>query len=67
MAALLKLVGRLAGIVGVVLAVVAVVVRLGGSYTLGGFQVGTVFQAAICALALACLGYVASIVEGPRR
>jgi hypothetical protein len=67
MESLLRWIGRLAGIGGALLAVFAVVVRLGGAYAIGGFQTGTLLLAATCAMALACLSYVAIIAEGPRR
>jgi len=56
-------IGRLAGLVGVLLTAVALVVRLTGSYELGSFQVLTVLQAGTAAMVLACLGYVASSAE----
>jgi hypothetical protein len=46
--------GRILGIVGLVLCAVAVLGRISGHYTLGGFQVGTVLIAGIAALAAAC-------------
>ena len=64
---LLRWAGRLAGIVGTLLAVFAVITRLGGAYMVGGFQTGTLLLAATCALAFACLSYVAILVEGPGR
>ncbi|MFO1197143.1 MAG: hypothetical protein U1E86_09240 [Burkholderiaceae bacterium] len=67
MGALYKMVGRTAGVLGVLLALFAVVVRMGGNYTFGGFQVGTLFLAAVCAVCIGCLGYLASIVEGGGR
>ena len=47
-------VGRIVGIAGLVLCALAVLVRLTGHYTLGGFQAGTVLVAGIAALAAAC-------------
>ncbi len=67
MESLLRWIGRLAGIGGALLAVFAVVARLGGSYMVAGFQTGTLLLAATCAMALACLSYVAIIAEGSRR
>lgn len=47
-------VGRIVGIAGLVLCALAVLARLTGHYTLGGFQVGTILVAGIAALAAAC-------------
>ena len=66
MQALLIWIGRVAGIAGVVITGVAVIGRLGGAYWLGGFQVGTLLQAGMAALLLACLAYVAALAERPR-
>ena len=64
---LLCLLARLAGIAGVVLAAMAVLARLGGAYTMGGFQVGTLLLAAIFLVALACFAYLAVLAEVLRR
>ncbi|HEX8738832.1 MAG TPA: hypothetical protein VF925_01670 [Casimicrobiaceae bacterium] len=54
MAAATGWVGRIVGIAGLVLCALAVLARLTGHYTLGGFQVGTILVAGIAALAAAC-------------
>jgi hypothetical protein len=46
--------GLLGGLVGLALCLVSVVARLGGTYWLAGFQVGTLMQAGIAALAGGC-------------
>lgn len=46
--------GRIAGIVGLLLCALAVVARITGHYTLGGFQVGTLLEAGIAGLAAGC-------------
>ena len=51
---LLVWLGRLAGVVGLLLIVVAVAVRLTGAYWLGAFQVGTVLLGGTAALAAGC-------------
>lgn len=56
-------VGRLAGIVGVLISAVAVVVRLSGTHHLMGFQAGTVLQAGVTMMVLGCLGYLALIAR----
>ncbi|WP_333842387.1 hypothetical protein [Pelomicrobium sp.] len=52
---LLLWVGRLAGLAGVLVCAVAVVVRLSGAYWLAGFQVGTLLLAGMAAMLMGCL------------
>jgi hypothetical protein len=47
-------IGRIAGIVGLLVCLVAVGVRLGGSYLLGGFPVVTLFTGGIAAMVAGC-------------
>lgn len=54
MNALLLLVGRLAGAVGVVACVAAVLLRLGGTYYVGKVGLGAVLQGGMAALLIAC-------------
>jgi hypothetical protein len=56
-------VGRAAGIGGVLLCVTAVVVRVGGRYWLGSFQVGTLFQAGIAVMVAGCLCFLAVLID----
>lgn len=51
---LLLWLGRLAGVAGVAMIVVAAATRLTGAYWLGGFQVGTVLLGGTAALAAGC-------------
>jgi hypothetical protein len=67
MQALLMWMGRLAGIVGVVVVGVAVAGRLYGLYRLGGFEVGTILQAGMASTLIGCLGYVAALAERTQR
>jgi hypothetical protein len=67
MQALLMWIGRLAGIVGVVVVGVAAIGRLDGVYRLGGFEVGTILQAGMAAILIGCLGYVAAVAERTHR
>lgn len=60
-------VGRLAGLLGVLVCAVAVVARLSGSYELMGFQSGTVMQAGVAVMVLGCLGYLALLVRRSKR
>ncbi len=59
-------VGRLAGIIGLVLCAIAIVARLSGSWMIGGFQVGTMLQAGTAGMVLGCLAYCASLAERRR-
>jgi len=54
MESVLLLLGRLAGIAGLLLCVAAVLLRLGGSYYIGSLQVGTLLQAGIAAVGIGC-------------
>ena len=56
-------IARLTGIAGVLVMVLAVLVRLSGDYWLAGFQVGTILQAGMAVTLVACLGYTAVLVE----
>jgi hypothetical protein len=67
MGKLLLWVGRLAGLIGVVLCAGAFVGRLTGIWALGGFQIGTVLQAGIAGMVLGCLAYCAHLAERARR
>lgn len=63
---LLLWIGRLGGVVGVVLCAVAVLARIGGAYVLAGFQVGTLLLAGMAAMLVGCLGYLAALAERTR-
>lgn len=63
MHALLKWIARIAGVLGVAVIVLAVVGRVAGAYWLGAFQVGSVLQAGMAATLVACLAYLAVLVE----
>jgi hypothetical protein len=54
---------RIAGVVGIALIAVAAIARLSGVYSLGGFQSVTLLQGGMAAVLLACLGYLAALVE----
>ncbi len=60
---LLLWVGRLAGLLGVLICAVAIVNRLTGTYQLMGFNAGTVLQAGVTAMVLGCLGYLALLAR----
>lgn len=59
---LLKL-GQIAGVVGLLLCLVGVAVRLGGAFYLGGFQVGTLLQGGIAAMAFGCFCLLAVLTH----
>jgi hypothetical protein len=60
---LLIMLGRLAGLAGVVVCVVAGVARLAGAYWLAGFQVQTLLLAGTALMVLGCLCLLAAIAE----
>ena len=66
MQALLLWIGRLAGVIGVIGCASASFARLGGTWSIGSFQVGTLLQAGTAAMVLGCLAYCASLAERPR-
>jgi hypothetical protein len=59
-------VARMAGIAGVLVMALAAFARLSGDYWLGGFQVGTILQVGMAVTLVACLGYMAALVERTR-
>jgi hypothetical protein len=54
---------RLAGSGGVLVLIVAAAIRAAGLYTVAGFAVGTLFLGAVGLMTLACLAYLAVLVE----
>jgi len=67
MQSLLLWIGRLAGFLGVLLVIVAVVRRASGAFSLGAFQVGTVLQGGVAVMVLSCLAYLIVLAEFRRR
>ena len=67
MESLLVWVGRLGGVVGVLLSVGAVLLRFRSVYNFAGFQIGTLLLAGIACMVVGCLGYLAAMVEGRRE
>jgi hypothetical protein len=67
MGTVLLWVGRLAGIAGVLLCLMAVALRSRSVYNFGGFQIGTLLLAGIAAMLVGCLAYLALMVERPRQ
>ena len=60
-------IGRIAGVVGAVLCVVAVLVRLSGQFWVAGFQVGTVLLGGTAAMMAGCLCFLWLLTERSRR
>jgi hypothetical protein len=64
---LLLWIGRLAGAAGVLLCAWAVFNRLSGSFFASGFQIGTLLQAGMMMLLVACLCLLLVLTNRPRR
>ncbi len=56
-------VGRLAGLLGVLICAVAILARLGGTFQIMEFQTGTVWHAGVATMVLGCLGYLALLAR----
>lgn len=64
---LLIWVGRLSGLLGVLLGSTAVAARVMGLWRIGDLQVGTLLLGSVAAMALGALAYAAAVAErGPR-
>jgi len=59
MQSMLMWLGRVAGIAGTLVCLVGGLVRLSGSYWLGGFQAGTLLPAGTAMMTFACLCFLA--------
>ena len=64
---LLVWIGRLGGVLGLLLIAGAVLARFRGTYNLAGFQVGTLMLAGIALMIVGCLGYLAFLAERTGR
>ena len=56
-------VGRVAGFAGAIMCALAVVLRIGGHYTIGNFQLGTLLVAGIAAMTGACFCLLLYVVN----
>ena len=56
-------IGRLAGVVGVLMVTLAAISRVRGHYDLGGFGVGTLLVAGVAAMVFACLCFLAVLTN----
>jgi hypothetical protein len=55
--------GRLCGLLGAGLMLLAVAFRAGGQFHVGPLAVGTVLQGAVAVMVAGCLAYVAALAE----
>jgi hypothetical protein len=55
--------GRMAGLAGVVLCLIAGAARLSGTYWLGGFQATTLLQVGVAGMVLGCLCLLMVLLE----
>ena len=65
MNALLLWLGRLFGVIGVVVCAVALLVRLSGNYKYGGFEIGTLVLGGTAAMVAGCLCLLLRMVSRP--
>ena len=66
MSKVLILIGRFAGILGVILGAASVAARAIGMFYIGTLQVGTLLQASIASMVLGTLAYAAAVAEQRR-
>lgn len=59
-------IGRIAGVVGALLCVGAIVVRVGGQYAFAGYQVGTLLLAGSTAMVGGCFCFLWVLTSGLR-
>ena len=58
---LLVVIGRLTGLVGLMICGVAVIARASGAFWIGSFQVGSLLQGGIAALLLGCFSLLVAL------
>lgn len=66
MNSVLLLMGRLAGVAGLLLCIVAFGVRVTGTYFLGGFQLGTLLLTGIAAMVAGCFCLLLVLTAGSK-
>lgn len=64
---LLIWIGRMAGILGLLLGTTAVAARAMGMWRIGDLQVGTLLLGSVAAMALGALAYAAAVAERGHR
>jgi lipid-binding SYLF domain-containing protein len=63
MQTLLLWIGRIGGLLGVLVCAIAILMRLRGVYNFAGFQIGTLLLGGVAAMVVGCLGYAAAVAE----
>ena len=63
---LMLMVGRLAGLGGLLLCIVSFGARMTGKYFLAGFQVGTLLQAGIAIMVVGCFCLLWTLAKGSK-
>jgi hypothetical protein len=63
---LIQSVGDAAGALGILVCVLAGLARLGGTWSIGGVQIATLFQLGIALMVLACLAKLQALVESQK-
>jgi hypothetical protein len=63
---MIQSVGDAAGVLGILVCIVAGLARLGGTRSVGGVQIATLFQLGIALMVLACLAKVQALVESQK-
>jgi hypothetical protein len=63
---LIHSVGDAASVLGIVVCFVAGLARLGGTWSVGGVQIATLFQLGIGLMVLACLAKLQALVESQK-
>ena len=67
MDSLLLWVGRISALAGVFICALAILGRLTGTFFFGGFQIGTLLQAGIVAMLVACVCFLMILTSRTRR
>jgi hypothetical protein len=65
MNAALLWVGRMFGVIGLLVSAIALLVRLSGSYKYAGFEIGTLFLGGTAAMVAGCLCLLLRMDSGP--
>jgi hypothetical protein len=63
---LIRSVGDAAGVLGILVCVVAGLARLGGTWSVAGVQIAALFQVGIGLMVFACLAKVQALVESQK-
>ena len=63
---MIQSVGDAAGLLGILVCIAAGLARLGGTWSVGGVQIATLFQLGIALMVLACLAKVQALVDSQK-